>query len=143
MTETWLINPLVRIPWQQKIVADIEHDVKAKGLLTQQERADTFSKYFLRTHVDNFNKKQENDSTDKRLAKKIKSSNSQQKVNSKITKYFSAQNPNVKIRRTNSKVIFDVRFTLFLSLYLTCLFMWEWFLLNFQLTSSGKARNSK
>lgn len=110
VSETWLLNPLARIPLQQKLAADIEYDVKAKTLLRLQERKSNFSQYFLRTHVDNFNKKQESDKGDQqKKSKKLNTaSNSQVSTNHKITKYFSAQNPNIKIRRTSNKVSFNV-----------------------------------
>lgn len=110
VSESWLLNPLARIPLQQKLAADLEYDVKAKTLLRLQEQNSKFSQYFLRTHVDNFSKKQENDKADQpQKSRKLNTTpSSQVTTNHKITKYFSAQHPNVKIRRTNNKVTFDV-----------------------------------
>lgn len=110
VSESWLLNPLARIPLNQKLAADIEHDVKAKTLLKFQEEKENVSKYFLRTHVDNFiGKNQQPAAADQKKTKKLNTSSQQSTNNNhKITQYFSAQHPNVKIRRTGTKVIFNV-----------------------------------
>lgn len=103
--EPCLLEPHARIPWHQKFIADLENDVKMKAFTGHDEvceNGNIVSKYFERAD------------SEKPIQKKAlqgKNPNtpgSRRTVNSKITNYFSAQHPNIKIRRTATKVTFKV-----------------------------------
>ena len=107
--QPWLIDPLARIPLQEKCAEDLKQDVKMKALIGCEEQIESISKYFPRPPIDNFTRKKENKpSNQKKTQFKKKTSDSQRMTNNTITQYFSKQNPNVKIRRTATKVTFKV-----------------------------------
>lgn len=114
VSESWLSNPLVRVPWQQKFAEDIEYDAKMRSSLgTDQNTDKNISKYFLRVHADYCPKNKENAKEDQRKVRKTKQNSaatSQQNASTnKITKYFTPQRSNVNIRRSSNKVTFKVR----------------------------------
>ena len=107
----WLINPLVRIPLQEKYAEDLKQDVKMKALIGCEEQIEGTSKYFPQPPTESFTRKQENKPSSQTKAQfKKKTAGSQRMNNSTITQYFSKQNPNIKIRRSATKVKFNVCF---------------------------------
>lgn len=111
MVQPWVTNPFVRIPLQEKCAEDLKQDVKMKALIGCEEQIEGTSKYFPQAPMDSFTRKQENKASNpKKTQFKKKTSDSPRMTNSTITQYFSKQNPNVKIRRTATKVTFKVCF---------------------------------
>jgi hypothetical protein len=109
IVQPWVTNPFVRIPLQEKCAEDLKQDVKMKALIGCEEQIEGTSKYFPQAPMDSFTRKQENKASNpKKTQFKKKTSDSPRMTNSTITQYFSKQNPNVKIRRTATKVTFKV-----------------------------------
>lgn len=123
--ERWLFDPLAHIPWHQKLTADLENGVKMKAFLgiddVISDNQSTISRYFptMATRDDGKKNLEQNQSGLKRTIGKNPnpSSSSRRSVNSKITSYFSAQHPNIKIQRTATKVTFKVDIVSFLRLF--------------------------
>ncbi len=123
--ERWLLDPLAQIPWHQKLTADLENGVKMKAFLgiddVTSDNQSTISRYFPTKATRDYGKKnpeQNQSGLKKTIGKNSNPSSSRRTVNSKITNYFSAQHPNIKIRRTATKVTFKVDIISFLLLFL-------------------------
>lgn len=110
----WLVDTFSRIPLQEQLAEDLEKDIKMKFLLTSAKQIPGLSKYFPLPWTDRFMSKEDKKPTNPKKSKLQKTPVSQRAGNHTITQYFSAQNPNIKIRRAANKVTFNVRSYLFL-----------------------------
>ncbi|XP_057369554.1 uncharacterized protein LOC130690554 [Daphnia carinata] len=103
----WLIDSFSRIPLQEQFAEDLEKEIKNKALLRSEKQIHGISKYFRQPSIDRFMWKEKKKQNQEKKSKLQKTSGTQRAKNTTITQYFSAQNPNVKIRRTANKVTFN------------------------------------
>lgn len=99
----------LRIPWKDKLAADLEKAKEMDKWIDLDELDTCYSKYFPRNKVPNAKKDQKHVSKKKKLGtNQPRRSGTQKNAYNKITKYFPSQKSNVAIRRTVNKTMFKV-----------------------------------
>lgn len=90
-----------RIPWQEKLASDIQYDNELRKDVRPPEGLNGRSKYFndVRSYISEKKAEAHKNSTQVRR-KKL--------VNSRITEYFSLRHPGIKVRRSATKITFQV-----------------------------------
>lgn len=92
-----------RIPWEDKLAGDIQYAHEMSKGLKPPEGFGGRSKYFNDVLKQMTERREETDTQNRAPVQPRK-----KLVNSRITEYFSLRHPGIKVRRTASKITFQV-----------------------------------